>query len=211
MIFWGAGGEVDIADETWLSNETVTLVTWDSFAWVGDDDLKLRFEYEGEAHGSEKEREEFRALLSWNVSEFWDLQTGVRQDLSGDERTWAAFGLHGMIPYFIESSAFVYLDQDTNVSFRLEQDIDFAVTQEIFLKPHIELNAYAQDIDADGVGAGLATIEVGLQLRYEFTRKFAPYIDVVYERDLGETSTLTQSRGEDPERATIRAGLMFRL
>lgn len=211
LVFWGAGAEIDVADEQWLSDENSTLTTWNGFAWIGDDDLKLRIEYEGEAHDGETGHEELRALLSWNVSEFWDLQSGIRQDLSGDQRTWAALGFHGMIPYFIESSAFVFVDQEAHVSFRLEHDIDFAITQDLFLKPHIELDAYAQDIDEDHVGAGIASVEIGVQLRYEFTRKFAPYIDIVYERDLGETSLITQSLGEEPERTTIRAGLLFRL
>lgn len=211
MIFWGAGGEIDVTDEQWLSERPATLITWDSFAWIGDDDLKLRFEYEGETQDGKSNHEELRALLSWNISEFWDFQTGIRQDLIGDERTWAALGVHGMAPYFIESRAFAFFDQSANVSFRLEHDTDVALTQELFLKPHIQIDAYAQDIDEIAVGAGVASIEVGLQLRYEFSRKLAPYFDFVYERDLGETSLITQSLGDDPERTTIRVGLLFRL
>ena len=37
---------------------------------------------------------------------------------------------------------------------------------------------------------------VGLRLRYEFTREFAPYIGVVYGRRLGQTARLAAQDGD---------------
>ena len=90
-------------------------------------------------------------------------------------------------------------------------EMDFALTQDMFLQPQIKLEAYAQEIAALEVAEGLAKLELGLQLRYEFSRKFAPYVELVWERDLGETSSLRQALGEDVETTTVRAGLRFRL
>jgi copper resistance protein B len=44
---------------------------------------------------------------------------------------------------------------------------------------------------------GWRTAKIGLQTRYEITRKFAPYVDFRYQRKFGETSTLAKSNGED--------------
>ena len=209
-LFWGLGGEVDIADTGMLARETGALATWDTFAWLGDDDLKIRLEFEGDRLDSKATNSEVRAFLSWNIAEFWDLETGARFDNAGGNNTWGLVALHGMLPYFLETTASVFVSGTGDVALRIKHSMDFAVTQDIFISPHAELNAYLRDIPEYEVGAGVSDLEAGLQVRYEITRKFAPYIDVVYERELGETSVIKQALGEDPERATVRAGLKFR-
>ncbi len=211
MTFWGAGAEIDGADADWLTNDDGTVVNWDAYGWYGGDDVKLRIEAEGETVDGDVEQSELRAYLSWNVSEFWDVQAGLRHDFAPGDLTWAAVGVHGLAPYFFETDAHVFVSQDGDVALRAEQAIDFAVTQDLFVEPHVELNAFAQDVPELGVGAGVSSVEVGLQVRYEFSRKFAPYIDLVYERDLGETAIITRAAGEDVEAATLRLGLRVRL
>jgi len=210
-IFWGAGAEVDGSDADWLTSDDGTLVTWDAYAWVGGDDVKLRIETEGESLDGDVEQSELRALVSWNVSEFWDVQAGLRHDFAPGDLTWAAVGVHGLAPYFFETDAHVFVSEDGDVALRAEQAIDIAVTQDLFIEPHVELNAFAQDVPELGIGAGVSSVEVGLQVRYEFSRKFAPYIDLVYERDLGETAIITRAAGEDVEATTLRLGLRVRL
>ena len=46
----------------------------------------------------------------------------------------------------------------------------------------VEADLYGKDDAPRGIGSGLSTVEAGLRLRYEFTRKFAPYIGAVWER-----------------------------
>lgn len=211
MLFWGAGAEVDGTDAGWLSGDEGTLVTWDAYGWVGGDDVKVRLEAEGEAHDGDVEDSELRGFVSWNIAEFWDFQAGARYDFEPDGLWWGAVGFHGMATYFFETDAHVFVSENGDAQLRLEQSIDFAVTQELFLEPHVELNAFAEDVPELGVGAGLSDIEVGLQLRYEFTRKFAPYLDLVYERAVGETAGLARAAGEDVEQTTLRIGLRVRL
>jgi copper resistance protein B len=210
-IFWGAGAEVDASDADWLTSDDGTLVTWDAYAWVGGDDVKLRIEAEGESLDGDVEQSELRALVSWNVSEFWDVQAGLRHDFAPGDLTWAAVGVHGLAPYFFETDAHVFVSEDGDVALRAEQAIDIAVTQDLFIEPHVELNAFVQDVPELGIGAGVSSVEIGLQVRYEFSRKFAPYIDLVYERDLGETAIITRAAGEDVETTTLRLGLRVRL
>ncbi|MFZ5913667.1 MAG: copper resistance protein B, partial [Pseudomonadota bacterium] len=74
---------------------------------------------------------------------------------------------------------------------------------------HIELNLSAQDNEARQTGAGLSDIEAGLQLRYEITRKFAPYAGINYERAIGETAGLRRAEGEQAGDLTLRLGVRF--
>lgn len=211
VIFWGAGAEIDGAQFDWFESKAGALVNWYAYVWAGGDDLKFRLEAEGESLDGAVDSSELRALLNWNIADFWDFQAGVRHDFEPAGLTWAVAGFQGLAPYFFETEARLFVNEEADVAFRFEQTYDLLFTQRLILQPHIELNAFAQDIPELGVGAGIADVEVGLQLRYEFTRKFAPYADLVYERKLGETSQITQALGEDVESTTIRLGLRIRL
>jgi copper resistance protein B len=48
---------------------------------------------------------------------------------------------------------------------------------------------------------------LGLRLRYEFTRRFAPYVGVEFERRFGETAALARSAGESTFDPRIVAGV----
>ena len=72
---------------------------------------------------------------------------------------------------------------------------------------YAELNLSAQDVEDQEIGAGFVDGEIGLQTRYEVTRKFAPYVDVRYERKFGETSSIAKSNGEGNDNFVASAGL----
>lgn len=211
IVFWGAGGDVDASDVAWLDSRGGTLLNWDAYAWAGGDDLKFRLEAEGETLNGGVRASELRALASWNAGEFWDLQAGVRQDFGPEHRTWATAGVQGLAPYFFETEARLFVSENGDVAFRLKQSFDFLLAQRLILQPHIELNAYAEDVPDLGVGAGLSDVEAGLQLRYEIARKFAPYIDVAVNRTAGETAIIARAAGADVERTTVRIGVRIRL
>src|SRR3546814_4245416 len=59
---------------------------------------------------------------------------------------------------------------------RVEAELDQRITQRLILQPRAEVNLSAQDIPELGVGADLDSVELGVRLRYEFAREFAPYI-----------------------------------
>jgi copper resistance protein B len=60
------------------------------------------------------------------------------------------------------------------------------LTQQWVLKPYGELNLFTQDVDELSADRGFSNTEIGLQLRYEVTRKFAPYLDLRHERNFGD-------------------------
>ena len=60
----------------------------------------------------------------------------------------------------------------------------------------MELNFAAQDVRASGIGSGLSDVELGIRLRYEIKREFAPYIGVSYDSKIGDTARFSRADGE---------------
>jgi copper resistance protein B len=79
---------------------------------------------------------------------------------------------------------------------KLEASYDLLITQRLILQPQIEVNLYSKADPARLTGAGFSDIDTGLRLRYEFSRKFAPYIGVVYEGKFGQTASYAKRAGE---------------
>ncbi len=183
------------------------IVNWDAEGWIGGDVNRLWLKSEGEIEGNDAQRAEIQAFWSRNVAEFWDVQVGVRVDLEPETTTYLALGVQGLAPYQFETEATAFVSEEGDVSARLKQSLELLFTQRLILEPHIEINAYGQDIPERKIGAGVSDAEAGAQLRYQFTSAFAPYVDVVWERALGETASRLRAGGEDVETSSIRFGL----
>jgi copper resistance protein B len=184
------------------------VFSWDDTdAWVGGDYNKFWFKSEGEVRDGEVERAEVQALWSRNVATYFDAQVGLRYDFEPEETAYLVVGLQGLAPYQFETDLAAFLSEEGDVSVRFEQGLDLLLTQRLVLEPEIELTAYAQDVAAQNVGAGFSEVEAALQLRYEITRKFAPFVEVAYERRLGETAGIARRSGDETEETSIRTGL----
>ena len=90
---------------------------------------------------------------------------------------------------------------------RIEGYYDQRITQRLILQPRAELNLAAQDVPENGIGAGLSDIELGLRLRYETAREFAPYVGVSWDRKLGDTADFARAAGEDPSSTSLVLGI----
>ena len=183
------------------------VASWDLDGWIGTDENKLWIKSEGENSDGTTEQAEFWALYSRNVAEFWDLQAGIRHDTQPHSTSYAVFGIEGLAPYFIETEAHLFISDEGDVSARLRREHDLLLTQRLILQPYGEINLSAQDVEEQEIGAGFTEGEIGLQTRYEITRKFAPYIDVRYERKFGETSSIAKDNGEDNDDFIAAVGL----
>ncbi len=171
---------------------------WQGHAWIGDDYNKLWLTSEGFATSTGKIGDGQNQLLyGRSVSTWLDALAGVRTDLdSGTGRTWAALGVRGLAPMFIEYEATAYLSNEGHAAARLAVATDLLITQRLILRPELEANFYSETDPGRGVGAGLADIDAGLRLRYEIARQFAPYIGVAYAGRFGETARLAGRTGE---------------
>lgn len=169
---------------------------WDGEAWIGGDIDRLVLASEGEG-GASLDHAELQALWSHALDPYWNLQAGVRQDIRPRPgRSYAVLGLEGLAPYWFEVTATLFLSSKGDISARLEAYYDQRITQRLILQPRIELEAATSDDRAIGIGAGLSSAELGLRLRYEVDRRFAPYLGVVQERRFGRTGRFAVAEGE---------------
>lgn len=188
-------------------NRGESVSSWDLDGWVGTDENKLWLKSEGEYSEGEMEEAELWALYSRNISTFWDAQAGIRYDFEPESTAYLTLGINGLAPYFFETEAHVFVSEHGDVTARLRQENDVLLTQKLILQPYAEINLSAQDVPEQEIGAGISDGKIGLQTRYEFTRKFAPYIDVHYGRKFGETASIAKSDGEDKDELVGAIGL----
>ena len=170
---------------------------WEAQGWVGSDLNRLWLRSEGERVDSHTESADLEALYGRSVSPWWDVVAGIRHDFKpGDSQTWAAFGVQGLAPYKFEFQATAYVGQSGRTALNLEAEYELLLTNRLILQPLVEVDVYGKDDPQRGIGSGLSSVEAGLRLRYEFTRRFAPYIGVVHERSFGDTADFRTGEGE---------------
>lgn len=171
---------------------------WEGEGWIGGDLHRFAVKTEGEGEvGGRLERAEVQALYSRAINPWFNLEAGARQDFGrGPQRSYAVIGIDGLAPYWFEVSAQAFLSDKGDAHLRLEGSYDQRLTQRLILQPAAEVNIAAQDVPQLGIGSGIADIEMGLRLRYEVAREFAPYIGVNWERKLGDTADYARSAGE---------------
>jgi copper resistance protein B len=188
-------------------NKDGAIASWDVKGWVGTDEDKLYLKTEGEHIDGKLDTAEFWALYSRNVATFWDAQVGIRYDDKPKSTTYLALGFVGLAPYYFETEAHLFVSDKGHVSARLREENDFLLTQKLIVQPYAEVNLFAQDAPEADAGAGIADGKIGLQTRYEFTRKFAPYLDIHYGRKFGETSSIAKRDGERSDDLVGAVGL----
>jgi copper resistance protein B len=181
---------------------------WDAEGWTGTDDLRLWLKTEGERLPSgEVDDGQQEVLLAKPVSTYWDVQVGGRYDLdSGPGRAWAAIGAQGLAPGLFNVAATAYAGEK-GVAGKVKASYDLLLTDKLVLQPEAELNLYGSNDRAREVAAGVSDLDAGLRLRYEITRKLAPYVGVAWERKFGQTANLVRAAGRPADAARLAVGL----
>jgi copper resistance protein B len=180
----------------------VEAARWDIVGWYGGDIERVWFKSEGRYNGALRAGEmDLQLLYGRLITPFLDLQAGVRYErqLSWDNsrgRAFGVLGVQGLVPYGMELEAAVFVSQHGALSTRVTLSQDFLLSQSLILQPRFELNAAIQSAAQYGVGRWLNDTEVGLRLRYEFSREFAPYVGVSWLQSFGETAALRSAGGE---------------
>lgn len=195
--------------ETGFSDDKDTNV-WDAQGWWGGDYNKLWIKTEGEGEqGKSLESLELQTLYSRAIVPFWDAQIGLRRDFrpQGSERTHLAIGVQGLAPYRFELDNALFISREGDVSARIEGEYEILFTQRLILQPRLELNVAAQSVEELAIGSGINSTEMGLRLRYEIRREFAPYIGISWTRFYGETADLKEAEGTDNSTLYFVAGI----
>jgi copper resistance protein B len=178
-------------------NGSNTQYRWEGQGWVGTDYDKLWIKSEGTLSKGAVEDGQHQFLYSRAVTTYFDLQGGLRSDIdSRPTRNWGAFGIQGLAPYFFDLELTGFASSEGHLAAKLEASYDLLLTQRLILQPQVELNIYSKADPARLTGAGFSDIDTGLRLRYEFDRKFAPYIGVVYDGKFGQTANYARRAGE---------------
>lgn len=187
-------------------------LVWEGQGWYGSDQHKFWVKTEGELSTDEGDLEEaeVQALYSRAVSPFWDLQAGLRHDITPNpSRSYLAVSLQGLAPYWFEMDAAMFLSNKGDVSVRLEAEYELRLLQRLILQPRLELNGALSDDAAIGSGSGLGTLAAELRLRYQVTRTFAPYLGVSWQRSFGATRDFSRANDERSSATAFVAGIRF--
>ncbi len=181
---------------------------WNAQGWFGGDRYRLwlKTEGEGEINGP-ADRGDVQALLARRISPYWHLQVGLREDARPTpSRTTGVLAIQGLAPYWFNMEASAFFGNGS-VSGRLEAEYDQLLTQRWILQPRFETNWSGSSAAERGLGSGINDVELGLRLRYEIRREFAPYLGVNWTRRVGDTADLWRAAGRDPRETALVLGV----
>lgn len=183
--------------------------SWNGEVWYGGDINRLTIKSEGEgAFGEGLEGTETQLLYSRAIGPYFNAQAGVRQDFGpGADRTYATIGFEGLAPYWFEVEGALFLSDKGDLLGRFEAEYDQRITQKLVLQPAAEVSFALQDVPESGIGSGVSDVELGLRLRYEIVKEFAPYVGVAWSRKLGDTARFARIAGEDVESTSLVIGV----
>jgi copper resistance protein B len=215
-----AGMDTDMNDAAlthriWIENAEGIYGTrnggaWDAQAWLGGDFDKAWIKSEGATLHGKTADAKLEALWAHAVLPFWDTQLGARHDFSGGpSREWLALGLQGISPYWFDVELTGYIGEEGRSAARLKTEYDLYLTERLILKPEIELNAYGKPDRARQIGSGLSDGDFELRLRYEFSRRLAPYAGYVYRRSFAGSAVLARSDHSPVIDHRVVAGVEF--
>jgi copper resistance protein B len=192
----------------WQAHDDGTGLNVDSKGWVGRDRDRLWFRAEGGRHKGRAEEAEAHVLYGRQVSRWWDMVAGVRQDSRpGPAQTWAAIGVQGLAPYWFDVEATAYVGASGRTQARLEVEYELLLTNRLVAQPLIEIQAFGKSDPERGVGAGLSTTDAGVRFRYEIRRELAPYVGITWKRRYGKTADLAKAAGESTSSARFVTGV----
>lgn len=187
---------------------------WDVEGWRGGDFNKLWFKSEGERNTALKADYDIDAQLLYGrfLRKYYDFQVGLRAETQTYQgrnvtRAHAVIGVEGLVPYNYEVEAALFISQSGDVSGRFSLTKDFRMTQRWVVQSRFETNVAAQRVERFTTGRGLNNIEYGLRVRYEISRKFAPYAGVSFDRAFFGTADLVRQDGGDPSQIRFVVGV----
>lgn len=180
---------IDNLEQQFNEEETIS---WDTYTYIGYDTNKIYIYSEGEKARNDNAHSETQLVYSCAISSFWDIQIGVGYDISDEfDKKWGVIGVKGLAPYFFETRASILMGEGGNIGFRAETEYEALITQKLILTPSVSMSAYTKENLEMDEGSGFSNIKVGMRLRYEMIREFAPYIGLEWNKNLGKTNDIS--------------------
>ena len=194
--------------------EGANALRWDFLSWRGGDKRRVWFKSEGDLNCASPlgGKADLQLLYGKLIAPFFDFQIGARVEQRYERgtrptRVFAVVGLQGLAPGRFEIEPAFFLSNKGKVSGRFTASLDLYKTQRLVLQPRFETEFAAQRDYAFGVERGLNDIEIGLRLRYEIRREFAPYLGVSYRQSLGATRSRAIREGGASNEIQIVVGV----
>ena len=183
---------------------------YDLQAWYGQTYDRAVLKAEGDYDGGEFQDARTELLWGHAVATYWDTQLVVRYDGGVDpSRTWLAFGVQGLAPYWFEIEATAYVGEQGRTALRFAAEYELRLTQKLILQPRLEANVYGKRDAERHLGAGLSDLAAGVRLRYEIRREFAPYVGIERAIKFGTTADYARAADEDAQETRLVAGVRF--
>ncbi len=184
---------------------------YDLQAWYGTTYDRLVIKAEGDIANGTLEESSTDLLWGHALNAYFDTQLGVRLDQydEGNDRQWLGLGLQGLAPYWFELDVTAYVGDNGRTALAAEAEYELLLTQRLILQPRAELNLYGKDDPENGLGSGLSDLALGVRLRYEFNRQFAPYVGIEWKNTYGSTADYRRAGGDKPADTQFVAGLKF--
>ena len=178
-------------DNLEMEHANEQIFNWDMNAYIGYDLSKIYFYSEGEKVKDTSAESGNQIVLSKAIAPYWDIQYGLAYDKTAEnDKTWGEIALMGMAPYFFETRSALLVGENGNIGLRASAEVDALITQKLILKPSAEITAYTKDDVTMGIGEGLSSLNLGLRLRYEIKKEFAPYIGINMNKNFGNTKNM---------------------
>ena len=188
----------------------VSGMHWDMSGWVGTDFDRLFVRSEGQRIRGAWDDVRIEAAWRHAVGRYWNTLLGMRTDVgSGPSRYWGMVGVQGTMPWFIDVSAMAYAGPSGRTALWTRAEYNWRFTQRLILTPELEVNVYGKRDVARDIGEGLSDMTASLRLRYEVTRKFAPYVGLTWQRQIGATAAMARGNGNAVNDVGIEAGVRF--
>lgn len=187
-----------------LADDENTTVS-EGVAWYGSDSQRLRLTWDIEHNQQDSHQD---VSLGWQkpLDGFWNYELGVAYQT---EQTWLKVNLNGLIPYRFEVESNLLLNEKGHSLLSFEGHYDLRLTQHWVLQPSIKANVASHSNIDQLQGKGLTELKTGLRLRYELTRRFAPYLGIQQHDFLTKTADLRSQQGLTNHKTTWLAGVRW--
>lgn len=191
-----------------LANSDEQGIALNSKGWIGRDQDRVWFRAEGDVDEERIDDAQVHMLYGRQVSRWWDVVGGIRQDFRpGPAQTWVAVGVQGLAPYWFEVEATGYVGAGGQTQARFEVEYELLLTNRLIAQPRAEIELFGKSDPERRLGSGLSTTDLGLRIRYELKREFAPYAGVVWRNKWGKTADFAEAAGEGTGGARFVTGL----
>lgn len=171
----------------WFRTDGQSSLRWDAIGWNGGAKRRIWFKSTGEQSlaGNDLGKVDLQLLNGYLISPTMDLVYGARYDVRNGPvptrgQASAVIGIQGFLPYRFNFEGSLFLSDEGRLAARLAGSYQMQVTQRLYLVPRAEFNLAASRSTRMGIEPGVYDSELGLRLRYEIRREFAPYLGFVW-------------------------------